>query len=869
MSTNIDLRAAVVFKFVGRCRRQLCPADGTSATSGSLIPSHCSCSYSPTLSRRCTHLAVPRSALDAGAGCSDKLRSALRHRSGGLQIVDLSWVLRCAEARRRLDEASFLLPADLLAAATAAAVKEPAPATAVHEPMRGSWAGSKANGGSMLADTALSHDVQRQQRQPVHLRASCISRPLGSFSRKQPQPAAASLQTQLPSVNHSMPHSVHWGQANAAGTAGEVTQASSTRSAAAAGSAKAVLPSGDEMRQRQTAAAIGAAMGGCAPEQDYSRLPMTQAGFMPATDLLQQLHASTLASFQPQPSLAAGAGAPTPGAAGAVPAMLFQHYGATAHRSGFELQQAVRIWPRLPAQSADDLQAVPSGQRQPQEEQQWLGEARAVSGAAFAASTGGDEPCAAARSSQPDRCSKQQQQVQRQSQQEQQYRQGSALSTADLLEQLRRSATSSSMPQTAAEHTGSAGQQLQIAASCTAPPTTEVLLQRAAPGAPATVVQPQRQPTMATADLLIQLRASRAQDNARGDGQPLQQPQQGMDGTRREEALSTEALLRQLRTSMPKPAACTHQQASCGAGEQPPVSAVPASRTSAVPAAQLAAKAPHQQQQKPQQRPPLQQVQVQVQAPALESSLAREQPEAGRHSVSTADLLQQLLQQRQQEEQQRQEGRRETMVEAMDPAPAEASLGPSPGSSSPAAAAVPASSGAGASLLLQLQQLAQQDSFTPLKQQQQRQRQRQQQQASPCAKQQLSPQRAASTGTLTLSGGRQPAASAAATAAVAAALAPLSPSTALAAVIGGSNKLECLCAPDAALTGNLEQGSAQAHSGSCRLAPAVEAASSRHSPPQLAAQGPGSQVSSLLPWALRVMRAARLGSSVCTATVLP
>ena len=46
--------------------------------------------YSPTLSRRCTHLAVPGGTASAAATCSDKLRSAWRNRhKWGLQIVDL------------------------------------------------------------------------------------------------------------------------------------------------------------------------------------------------------------------------------------------------------------------------------------------------------------------------------------------------------------------------------------------------------------------------------------------------------------------------------------------------------------------------------------------------------------------------------------------------------------------------------------------------------------------------------------------------------------------------------------------------------------------------------------------------------------
>lgn len=72
------------------------PYDSCGAARCSSPPSH-ACSYSPNLSRRCTHLAVPVSALlppagggGGGGAVSDKLRSALRNRhKWGLEVVDL------------------------------------------------------------------------------------------------------------------------------------------------------------------------------------------------------------------------------------------------------------------------------------------------------------------------------------------------------------------------------------------------------------------------------------------------------------------------------------------------------------------------------------------------------------------------------------------------------------------------------------------------------------------------------------------------------------------------------------------------------------------------------------------------------------
>lgn len=220
-------------------------------------PPSCS-SYSPNLSRRCTHLALYD---DSGSGssggpqpgaCSDKLRIALRNRAKwGLHIVQLQWLLQSAQAEARLDEAAFplhvpqaLVPADQEQAApnTSAAGRRPLAS-------KGSAASiaTSSRTSSMAAETFQgpggSRQAQEQQWNPSAaagaaghmqhpadpLRQSVNSRPLSSF-----RPPVSSLHTQSPSIKRS----VRWQHPAAEGVM-SVSQCSTARRAAGSGAGTA------------------------------------------------------------------------------------------------------------------------------------------------------------------------------------------------------------------------------------------------------------------------------------------------------------------------------------------------------------------------------------------------------------------------------------------------------------------------------------------------------------------------------------------------------------------------------------------------------------------------------------------------------
>ncbi|PRW59970.1 BRCT domain DNA repair [Chlorella sorokiniana] len=248
--------------------------------------------YSPNLSRRCTHLAVPGGVSER----SEKLHSALRNRhKWGLHIVDLRWVLESAQAGQRLDEEGF--PVHPLPQ------EQAAPAASARRPVD-SWAVGGGGVSEQAADTyqqpqrpgslppaTVAAAAARAARPANPLRNSVNSRPLSTFTAGQPAP---SLQTQAPSAGRSVRWQVSEGSPMQWGACSGAAAAAAAAHAAAA----AVLPGQVEQRRLVQQEAE--------EEMDFSKLPMTQAGFIPAADLLQQLRASTAgllpAEAAPQPA---------------------------------------------------------------------------------------------------------------------------------------------------------------------------------------------------------------------------------------------------------------------------------------------------------------------------------------------------------------------------------------------------------------------------------------------------------------------------------------------------------------------------------------------------------------------------------------
>jgi hypothetical protein len=499
------------------------------------------CRYSPNLSRRCTHLAVPRSALKAGAACSHKLRSALRHEGQwGLHIVDLAWVEECDRAGRQLEEAPFRPPAELLAALATPAPQEQAPPNAsAAERQAGTGSGSV-----LAADTYHHHSLQcaRQHHarysaatggaatgQPPDIaRRSVNSPPLSSFGGGNP---AASLQTQPPSIKHSLQRTAEW--------------AASSREAGAAQEPGVSTACTQRVTSQIAAppAQVGQlpdALGGGAPaeiegssEPDFGRLHMTQAGFMPAADLLAQLRASAIAAL-PGRAAAASTGALGP------PKPPGQQ--CSGQPSGEQVHVAAgTAGPAAQPRGHGNQQAALMERQLVERHRQVEGTLGLdVSGdvSAGAVATTAKEP------SKPD----------------------GRLSSADLLQQLRLSAAGLGL----CPATGGHSQQRWQQASHGGPPLPRVIQHAPAEGSEGAAQQgstaAQQGPGLATADLLDWLRASRAgASSACGQGASREAQQPG------DARAPLEELLRQLHACGPAAASAPGQrQQRRGGGQESP-----------------------------------------------------------------------------------------------------------------------------------------------------------------------------------------------------------------------------------------------------------------------------------------------------------
>lgn len=235
---------------------------------------HPTCSYSPQLSRRCTHLAAPASTQPHS---SEKLHSAKRNQQKwGLRIVTLDWLLRSAEQGQRLDESAF----PVLGGREALGAHNFAVGPAQHRQQAAG--GSFGRADSTVADTCHGRASRAGSGalspRPGH--GSVDSEP---HSGCQP---SVSLHTQSPAIKQ---HSSSMEQ--------QIGAVMSTSSGAATPRIPAVVPS--TLR-----------FAACAPEpgEDMAldRLPMTQAGFLPCDDLLAQLrvtaaHGDAYSPLQRQP----------------------------------------------------------------------------------------------------------------------------------------------------------------------------------------------------------------------------------------------------------------------------------------------------------------------------------------------------------------------------------------------------------------------------------------------------------------------------------------------------------------------------------------------------------------------------------------
>lgn len=618
------------------------------------------CSYSPNLSRRCTHLAVP--AGGGSAAASDKLRAAVRNqRKWGLRIVDLRWVLECAQSGRRLDEASFLPelpPADAL---LVAGQEQAAPGS------------SASKGGSVLA----ADSYQPLQGLPAATVAAAAARAQRTGAPpSRLRHAAPSLQTQAPSVKHS----VHWQAPQ--GSRGSVQAAPNAAAAA-------VLPEQLERRaQLQDAgeaprwamslhpAARPPPPGVYPPvtvqadvsvppniyippfvyaeeaEVDYCyQLPMTQAGFLPAAYLLEQLRACT---------------------------------------AGLPLAPPTATSPELQQQQQGQQHASPSAAYgQPLMAQQGRQDGAPL--AAHQASPGVPLPLIQTHV---------------------------AVSTAELLDQLRLSSTGAPLPAQQAPPPEQQQQQQRGGLS-----TAELLEQLRAGAEPAGEQRPagwslqQQRHTQgpSTDELLVQLRSAAAPDTAAVLAGPAAQPKASTEVEQQQAAGGTEdlaALLQQLQQHPPAgrspPAVAVgvpdiprpqqpHSAATMASVATPasrPASALPhvQAETAAATASQLAA----------QMRSLLQE------SPALLTAATGEPAQAAVTGRSTEELLAMLRQQ--------------APLRAAQPAqgtsaPAAGTAAGSGGSVASAAAADGGNSSA--ELLAKLQSLGPQQEFTPLRQQQQ------------------------------------------------------------------------------------------------------------------------------------------------------
>lgn len=519
------------------------------------------------------------------------------------------WLLECAQAQRWLDEAAFPVPPP--PAAPNASKEQAAPNTASSDRPTASKGSSWAGESSMLAadtywgeglgqgplpPTTLVAGAARAARAPDPLRQSVNSRPLSSFGGQ----AAASLQTQAPSAKRSGQRSVHW-----QGSEGSSVQAGAAAAAAHAAAAAVLpaelerqhwaaqqedegesllrllllllLPLSDCMLHYATNAMLlsPTARHMCLPshlpvsppiflcpaeeEIDFSKLPMTQAGFIPAADLLEQLRAST-------------AGLPPPAASGQQEQQL-----CSGQRAGSVSPQPVRL------QEARKMQLLQQQQQPVQETVNMQIDAQLPGGGLPVAPVAAQQQRGAASTAdllaQLRQSASGASPAQQRSTAKQQQR-SPGLSTADLLRQIHQSrpaAVQVARPpkqqqlQSPGLPTADLLAQLQQAAPAAgaAPvarqqeqqqrsrdlPTAELLaqLQQAAPAAPAPAASLQeRQPMVSTAELLQQLRASAY--GLPASRPPEQQKQQQRAG------LATADLLQQLQAPASLPAAADQQQ---------------------------------------------------------------------------------------------------------------------------------------------------------------------------------------------------------------------------------------------------------------------------------------------------------------------
>lgn len=209
----------------------------------------------------------------------------------------------------------------------------------------GSWAGSAGQASEQAADTyrqpqghlglpsaTVAAAAARAARPADPLRQSVNSRPLSSFAGGQPAP---SLQTQAPSAGRSVRWQVcegspaQWGASSGGAAAaahvaaaavlpGQVKQQCLVQQEAGAkptaghvlvecnGTMRRLLPCccGQQIINLQFAHLLLISISPCCADEevDFSKLPMTQAGFIPAADLLEQLRASTAGLLHAEPA---------------------------------------------------------------------------------------------------------------------------------------------------------------------------------------------------------------------------------------------------------------------------------------------------------------------------------------------------------------------------------------------------------------------------------------------------------------------------------------------------------------------------------------------------------------------------------------
>ncbi|KAL4458919.1 hypothetical protein ABPG75_013784 [Micractinium tetrahymenae] len=504
-------------------------------------------SYSPNLSRRCTHLAVhaqPGSkgaAPSGGAACSEKLRIAVRDRAKwGLHIVDFAWLMQSVQAGQRLDEAAFPATLPALPPPASGAKEQAAPnaAALVDKRPASSRRITSSTSSLLAADTYQYHSGRQQglfsaatvaaagaraQRAPPQaLQQSVNSRPLSSFRQ-----SARSLHTQSPSVKRSVRLQDPAASQGSAGRAGSTARGGTPGASAAELAAAAVagvlpfeveahLVQQEDEAGRAHALTVTWSAGGYSI--DFARLPMTQAGFIPGGQLLAQLQL-----LAPGP---AGASAP------ANTASEQQQQQRLPAPAQWEQTQQRGSNPAPPAWGVD-------GKRQPQPQQQelWGMQVASYPAAVAEAEAPVAEATAQARLPAP-RVPGSPMEVEQVSPEATQAqppaipRQDTA-STAELLRQLQLSASTAAQAQQGQQQLQQQGQHLAA----------------------------QRKPGLSTADLLAHLQASASSARpSQQQKQPLPEQQQHGHQQRHKPGLSTADLLEQLRASAVGAAPVQQQQ---------------------------------------------------------------------------------------------------------------------------------------------------------------------------------------------------------------------------------------------------------------------------------------------------------------------